>query len=197
MGSGASFDVGDNDRCEGCGMRAALPSTQLCALCADPLVVNDEHFHRGEMSHTRLLSAVSVLRLIESQLQYELLLLQASLQNESCSNNGKHRRQTVINNLKVVSCSHINLVGKECAVCTDDLCVGEEGECVLLPCLHSFHSSCLSPWLLKKSTCPTCRLNLDLIDIPSIEDLDKFSRNDVIQKISYYVLISDNDERTK
>jgi hypothetical protein len=30
-----------------------------------------------------------------------------------------------------------------------------------LPCMHLFHQQCLSPWLAIKTTCPTCRFDID------------------------------------
>ena len=32
---------------------------------------------------------------------------------------------------------------------------------VAFPCLHLFHSECLFPWLARKTTCPTCRFDVD------------------------------------
>lgn len=32
---------------------------------------------------------------------------------------------------------------------------------VAFPCLHLFHSKCLFPWLARKTTCPTCRFDVD------------------------------------
>lgn len=34
-------------------------------------------------------------------------------------------------------------------------------EVVAFPCLHIFHSECLLPWLGRKTTCPTCRFDVD------------------------------------
>lgn len=34
-------------------------------------------------------------------------------------------------------------------------------EVVAFPCLHLFHSECLLLWLAQKTTCPTCRFNVD------------------------------------
>ena len=34
-------------------------------------------------------------------------------------------------------------------------------EVVVFPCLHIFHSDCLLPWLARKTTCPTCRFDVD------------------------------------
>lgn len=38
-----------------------------------------------------------------------------------------------------------------------------EVECNIhaFPCAHLFHTDCLSPWLCIKTTCPTCRLDID------------------------------------
>ena len=32
---------------------------------------------------------------------------------------------------------------------------------VAFPCLHLFHSECLFPWLARRTTCPTCRSDVD------------------------------------
>jgi hypothetical protein len=34
-------------------------------------------------------------------------------------------------------------------------------EVVAFPCMHLFHSECLLPWLARKTTCPTCRFDVD------------------------------------
>jgi hypothetical protein len=34
-------------------------------------------------------------------------------------------------------------------------------EVVAFPCLHLFHSKCLYPWLVRKTTCPLCRFDVD------------------------------------
>ncbi|GAA0176874.1 hypothetical protein LIER_42113 [Lithospermum erythrorhizon] len=45
---------------------------------------------------------------------------------------------------------------KECAVCLENLEVGDK--CRLLPiCKHSFHADCVDVWLLKSIRCPICR----------------------------------------
>lgn len=42
-----------------------------------------------------------------------------------------------------------------CSICMDDFQVGRNGS--RLPCLHSFHGSCISNWLHRKQHCPICR----------------------------------------
>jgi len=42
-----------------------------------------------------------------------------------------------------------------CAICFDPLDLG--GHTETLPCAHTFHRSCLVPWLLEKQQCPLCR----------------------------------------
>ncbi|XP_043367353.1 leukemia NUP98 fusion partner 1 isoform X2 [Dermochelys coriacea] len=44
-----------------------------------------------------------------------------------------------------------------CVICHDDL---ETGSIVELHCMHSFHKECIKKWLLKKPTCPTCRIHV-------------------------------------
>lgn len=34
-------------------------------------------------------------------------------------------------------------------------------EVVALPCVHIFHSECLSPWFARQTTCPMCRFDVD------------------------------------
>lgn len=42
-----------------------------------------------------------------------------------------------------------------CAVCLTDTEVGEV--VCTLPCAHTFHKKCISPWVASNPTCPTCR----------------------------------------
>ncbi|XP_026514761.1 leukemia NUP98 fusion partner 1 [Terrapene carolina triunguis] len=44
-----------------------------------------------------------------------------------------------------------------CVICHDDL---HTGSIIELHCMHSFHKECIEKWLLKKPTCPTCRIHV-------------------------------------
>lgn len=45
--------------------------------------------------------------------------------------------------------------GEDCAVCKDELIIGEE--VVQLPCKHVYHELCVKKWLEVHDTCPVCR----------------------------------------
>jgi len=51
---------------------------------------------------------------------------------------------------------------ENCSVCKDDFEL--EQEIVNLPCKHSFHEDCLTPWLTERNSCPTCRFELPTDD---------------------------------
>lgn len=50
----------------------------------------------------------------------------------------------------------------ECAICIDDLVIGEPA--LRLPCDHLFHESCVEVWLKKSNECPVCRWELPTDD---------------------------------
>jgi hypothetical protein len=43
---------------------------------------------------------------------------------------------------------------RECPICFDKIC---ENDGSALPCMHSFHTRCIRPWVLEKNSCPVCR----------------------------------------
>lgn len=64
-----------------------------------------------------------------------------------------------------------------CAVCLEKLYVNEELQGVSinnitrLPCRHSFHSPCLSPWLSASSFCPCCRAPISPLHLEAPSNL--------------------------
>ena len=49
-----------------------------------------------------------------------------------------------------------------CGICKDEFNIGEE--CLLMPCDHYFHDTCLLPWLKERNSCPFCRFELPTDD---------------------------------
>ncbi|CAB0042884.1 unnamed protein product [Trichogramma brassicae] len=47
----------------------------------------------------------------------------------------------------------------ECVICMMELTTGEEER--YLPCMHTYHASCIDDWLLRSLTCPTCMEPVD------------------------------------
>lgn len=41
----------------------------------------------------------------------------------------------------------------DCAICQDD----HSDKALVLPCEHTFHEKCITPWLSETNTCPCCR----------------------------------------
>lgn len=44
---------------------------------------------------------------------------------------------------------------QQCSICLEQFQVGETVRTI--PCFHTFHSSCVDPWLATKSECPICK----------------------------------------
>lgn len=44
---------------------------------------------------------------------------------------------------------------KQCAICQE--CYEVKEQYIILPCLHRFHSQCVSKWFERKNTCPICK----------------------------------------
>ncbi|XP_012280607.1 RING finger protein 11 [Orussus abietinus] len=47
----------------------------------------------------------------------------------------------------------------ECVICMMELLVGEEVR--YLPCMHTYHATCIDDWLLRSLTCPSCMEPVD------------------------------------
>jgi hypothetical protein len=66
-------------------------------------------------------------------------------------------REIIIDKLKTVKLNEIE--EKDCPICLDEY--NCQSQIILLPCLHSFHSSCIKKWLSKNVTCPICRKDIN------------------------------------
>ncbi len=53
------------------------------------------------------------------------------------------------------------LENQACSICQNSFMEGESF--ITLPCRHYFHTSCVSHWLLRASTCPLCR---EVVTVP-------------------------------
>ncbi|RCN32895.1 zinc finger, C3HC4 type [Ancylostoma caninum] len=59
-----------------------------------------------------------------------------------------------------------DMKGSECAICMIDF---EPGERVrFLPCMHSFHQTCVDDWLMRSFTCPSCLEPVDSTILSSL-----------------------------
>ena len=46
----------------------------------------------------------------------------------------------------------------ECTICIEPFTVGNSAR--RLACGHTFHQSCIDPWLMRNANCPNCKRNL-------------------------------------
>ncbi|KAG7235914.1 hypothetical protein INR49_001894 [Caranx melampygus] len=75
-----------------------------------------------------------------------------------------HNYLKVLRNMEtrfsVASADELAANNDDCAICWDVMSSARK-----LPCGHLFHSSCLRSWLEQDTSCPTCRLSLNIGDI--------------------------------
>ncbi|XP_067348957.1 E3 ubiquitin-protein ligase AMFR-like isoform X4 [Channa argus] len=72
-----------------------------------------------------------------------------------------HSYLTVLHNMEtrfsVASADEVAANNDDCAICWDVMSSARK-----LPCGHLFHSSCLRSWLEHDTSCPTCRMSLNI-----------------------------------
>ncbi|XP_034445161.1 autocrine motility factor receptor a isoform X1 [Hippoglossus hippoglossus] len=72
-----------------------------------------------------------------------------------------HNYLRVLRNMEtrfpVASADEVAAGNDDCAICWDVMSSARK-----LPCGHLFHSSCLRSWLEQDTSCPTCRMSLDI-----------------------------------
>ncbi|XP_035251783.1 E3 ubiquitin-protein ligase AMFR-like [Anguilla anguilla] len=59
----------------------------------------------------------------------------------------------------VASAEELAVNGDDCAICWDSMQSARK-----LPCGHLFHNSCLRSWLEQDTSCPTCRMSLNITE---------------------------------
>lgn len=48
---------------------------------------------------------------------------------------------------------------RECVICMIEFCVGDSIR--YLPCMHTYHVTCIDDWLMRSLTCPSCMEPVD------------------------------------
>ncbi|KAK8489584.1 hypothetical protein V6N13_123370 [Hibiscus sabdariffa] len=99
----------------------------------------------------------------DSEAEYEMLFRQFA-ENENAFIERPPASKSVVMNLPSVVVTQEDLVNNNalCAVCKDDIKVGETMK--QLPCAHRYHGDCITPWLGIRNTCPVCRHELPTDD---------------------------------
>ncbi|KAF8012769.1 hypothetical protein BT93_I0810 [Corymbia citriodora subsp. variegata] len=79
--------------------------------------------------------------------------------------------------LIILSESDVKLSGGVCAVCKDEVSVGDGVR--KLPCSHYYHGDCILPWLAIRNSCPICRYELPTDDLEYERSKGRSSRGRV------------------
>ena len=61
---------------------------------------------------------------------------------------------------------------KQCAIC--QFCYEVKEKYIILPCLHRFHTECVSTWFERKNTCPICKRKV-AVEVGISEDMNSES----------------------
>jgi len=62
-----------------------------------------------------------------------------------------------------------NVIEKiDCAICLEEL---NNNNKVILECMHSFHTECITEWFKNNNTCPFCRRTVNTNILPSAPQL--------------------------
>uniref|UniRef100_A0A1J3GTN0 E3 ubiquitin-protein ligase RLIM n=1 Tax=Noccaea caerulescens TaxID=107243 RepID=A0A1J3GTN0_NOCCA len=74
-----------------------------------------------------------------------------------CSKKPQGLTEGAINDLnqEIFSAAEVQTEMRDCSICLESFTKGDM--LISLPCTHSFHSSCLNPWLKACGDCPYCR----------------------------------------
>jgi len=131
----------------------------------------------------RLNNAATLLQMLEAQLREELDNLQ-NVFMEAEARKAKRLTKSMIESLRDVSLN-LDMICSQpsCPICSEDYHVAEKA--TRIPCGHFYHRDCIMPWLESKRTCPICRYELK-DTIPTMEDLLKFTEEELLEKLSTF-----------
>ena len=68
-----------------------------------------------------------------------------------------------------------------CSICYENI----ECDGIKTPCGHTYHNSCLTPWLISKTSCPMCRHSIGEYDSDEEYDTDEDEEVEYIFDVSY------------
>ncbi|KAL1193412.1 putative E3 ubiquitin-protein ligase RHY1A [Cardamine amara subsp. amara] len=93
----------------------------------------------------------------ESSIQDPILQLEELQVSYECNKKPQGLTQGAINCLhrQTFSSAEVKTEMRDCSICLESFTKGDK--LISLPCNHSFHSSCLNPWLRACGDCPYCR----------------------------------------
>lgn len=77
------------------------------------------------------------------------------LGNESAVDRGVDTRILEQLPIRKFNASECGANNRECSVCIESFKNGDDVMC--LPCFHTYHKNCITPWLKTKNTCPVCK----------------------------------------
>lgn len=93
------------------------------------------------------------------------ILLDQFVENEVAIRGSPPAAKAAVEDLPLIilSESNVQLSGGVCAVCKDEVSVGDGVR--KLPCSHYYHGDCILPWLAIRNSCPICRYELPTDDL--------------------------------
>ncbi|XP_030547973.1 E3 ubiquitin-protein ligase CIP8 [Rhodamnia argentea] len=93
------------------------------------------------------------------------ILLDQFVENEIAIRGSPPAAKAAVDDLPLIilSESDVQSSGGVCAVCKDEVSVGDGVR--KLPCSHYYHGDCILPWLAIRNSCPICRYELPTDDL--------------------------------
>ena len=84
-------------------------------------------------------------------------------QNEIDSNNKDNKSKGIhliddFCEVKIKNISKLEESNKKCAICLEKF--NSKVKVIILPCIHIFHTSCITNWMKRQKNCPICKFEL-------------------------------------